>query len=84
MPTVGAGGAVEAFDETGAMVNSWTLEPGLGWRGPNEVPFAHGGRNIGETEIGVIVVRTSRTLDPQQLDGVGRDDGAGEQSNPWA
>ena len=39
------------------MEKSWVLEPGpLGWRAADQVPLVHGGRNVGDTDIRVIVV----------------------------
>jgi hypothetical protein len=65
MPIVVAGGPAEGFDENGAMEGTWVLEPGsLGWRGTDQVPFAHGGRNAGDTEIRIIVVEDLGALPP--------------------
>ena len=56
MPIVG-GGPIEIADETGAVEGTRILARGpLGWRAADQVPFVHGARNVGDTEIRVIVV----------------------------
>lgn len=57
MPIIVEGGTAELVDETGAVEFTATLERGsLGWRSADDVPFVHGGRNLGDTPIRVIVV----------------------------
>lgn len=57
MPIIVDGGPIEFFDESGAPEGTRALARGpLGWRDADQVPFIHGGRNAGDTEIRVIVV----------------------------
>jgi hypothetical protein len=57
MPIVVEGGTIEFVDENGAVAFTRTLGPGsLGWRSADDVPFIHGGRNLGDSPIRVIVV----------------------------
>lgn len=57
MPIVVDGGRIELADETGAITATRDLGRGpLDWRSADEVPFVHGGRNVGDAPIRVIVV----------------------------
>lgn len=57
MPIIVDGGPIEFVDETGAVEGTHVLARGpLAWRSSEHVPFVHGGRNVGDTEIRVIVV----------------------------
>lgn len=57
MPIIVEGGHIEFADETGAVEGTRILARGpLGWRAADQVPFVHGARNVGDTEIRVIVV----------------------------
>jgi hypothetical protein len=48
---------VEFTDESGTVERSAVLDRGpLGWRSADVVPFVHGGRNAGDSDIRVIIV----------------------------
>jgi hypothetical protein len=57
MPIIVDGGSIEFANDTGEVEGTWDLGRGpLDWRTADQVPFVHGGRNVGDTEIRVIVV----------------------------